>query len=181
MERTTERRREPEPAETISDIMNRYMDNRTRHMREGNVIVKGEGISWEQNPMSLIKPYLHPANWDETGVPGWIVFRHYIRNHSGKHRHQGGLGIFVLEGRGYTVVDGVRYDWQKDDLIVLPIVPGGCEHQHFNAEPGMPAEWLAFIYMPFFDALGNERVQQVESPDYQGASRRVASPLPHAG
>ncbi|MBI4288772.1 MAG: cupin domain-containing protein [Chloroflexi bacterium] len=181
MERAVERRREAEPLETFSDIMNRYMDDRTRQMREGMVVVKGEGISWEQNPMSLIKPYLHPANWDKSGAPGWMVFRHYIKKHSGKHRHQGGIGIFVLQGKGYTMVDGVRYDWEEDDLIIIPVVPNGCEHEHFNLDPSKPAEWLAFIYMPILDALGNERVQVTLNPDYKGASQRVASPLPHAG
>lgn len=181
MERVVERRPEPEPAETLSDIMNRYMDDRTKQMRDGQVVVKGENISWEQNPMSLIKPYLHPANWDKVGVPGWMVFRHYIKKHSGKHRHQGGIGIFVLQGKGWTMVDGVRYDWEEGDLIIIPIIPNGCEHEHFNADPGKPAEWLAFIYMPILDALGNERVQVTLNPDYKGASQRVASPLPHAG
>src|SRR5690242_9499378 len=62
----------------------------------------------------------------------WLVFQHDIHTHSGKHRHQGGLAIFVLEGEGYTEVDGVRIDWEAGDLILLPIKPDGCEHQHFN-------------------------------------------------
>lgn len=181
MERMAERRHEPEPRETISEIISRYMDERTKHMREGRVIITGREMPWEQNPQALIRPYLHPANWDEVGVPGWLVFVHHIYKHSGKHRHQGGLGLFVLEGKGYTVVDGVRYDWEKDDLILLPVKTEGCEHQHFNSEPGKPAEWIAFVFMPFFDAVGNEREQRTESPDFKGQSMRVSAPLPHAG
>ncbi|HZP27258.1 MAG TPA: hypothetical protein VFB90_09475 [Dehalococcoidia bacterium] len=33
-------------------------------------------------------------------VPYWNMFT------SGQHRHQGGLGLFAIEGEGYTVVDG---------------------------------------------------------------------------
>ena len=181
VERTGERRLEREPMEAASDIMHRYMETRTRQMREGAVIVKGEGIDWEQGRQSLIKAYLHPGNWSELGVPGWIVFKNYVKKHSGKHCHQGGLAILVLQGKGYTVVDGTRYDWEKDDLILLPIIPGGCEHEHFNSEPDKPAEWLAFIFMAHYDALGNELVQLTTSPDYQGATVRVASPPSNAG
>ncbi len=181
MERTIERRREPEPQETISERIFRFWDENTKKMKDGKIVIKGEDISWEQNPMSLIKPYTHPVNWDELGVPGWIIFRHFIRKHSGSHRHQGGLGIFVLDGKGYTLIDGMRHDWEKNDLIIIPVVPGGCEHQHFNLEPGKPAEWLAFIFNPFIDALGNERVQVANSPDYKGAAVRLGTTLPHAG
>ena len=31
---------------------------------------------------------------------------HEIHTHTGKHNHQGAMGLFVLEGEGYTIVDG---------------------------------------------------------------------------
>ena len=74
---------------------------------------------------------------------------HDIKTVSGKHRHQGGLLIYVLEGKGYSIVNGERKDWQKGDLVLLPMVPGGVEHQHFNVEPEKgAARWIAFINMP---------------------------------
>lgn len=77
----------------------------------------------------------------------------------------------VLEGKGYTVVDGIRYDWEKDDLILLPVKPNGCEHQHFNADPsGKAAEWMAFIFNPYFEALGAPLEQKAESPDWKGTT-----------
>ena len=102
-------------------------------------------------------------------APGWSVFQHDIRRHSGKHVHQGGLVIFVLEGRGYSVVDGVRYDWKKGDLIVLPIKPGGCEHQHFNLKEGEPCHWMAFVFRPFEERLGNQFQQHEISSEWQPA------------
>ena len=57
----------------------------------------------------------------------------------------------MITGKGYSVVDGERIDWQAGDLLLLPIKPGGVEHQHFNINPGSECRWIAFSYMPFFD------------------------------
>ena len=79
------------------------------------------------------------------------------RPRSGKHRHQGGLVIYVLEGKGYSIVDGERKDWEKGDLVLLPMKPGwrrapalqsrsveagdlGGVHQH--PDPGIPGVGL---------------------------------------
>ena len=75
----------------------------------------------------------------DTPLQHWRVFIHDIKTRSGKHRHQGGLVIYVLEGKGYSVVDGERKDWEKGDLVLLPMKPEGVEHQHFNLDPAEPA------------------------------------------
>src|SRR5439155_811034 len=75
----------------------------------------------------------------------WNVFVQDIRVHSGKHRHQGGLVIYIMEGEGYSVVDGERHDWEAGDLLLLPVKKGGVEHQHFNKDDAHPAKWIAFI------------------------------------
>src|SRR6266511_1461075 len=46
------------------------------------------------------------------------------------HGHQNEAPFYILVGAGYEIHDGKRYDWQKDDLVVVH-----CDsvHQHFNA------------------------------------------------
>lgn len=136
--------------------------------RNGARVVRGKELPWEQGRQGRLKWYIHPLR-EELAVSGWYVFQHDVRTHSGRHRHQGSLAIFVLEGKGWTVVDGVRHDWEEGDLVLLPILPGGVEHQHFNAAPGSPCKWLALIYSPFVDALGNEMEQREPSPDWDRA------------
>lgn len=46
------------------------------------------------------------------------------------HWHQNEAALYILEGRGYEVHDGHRYEWEKDDLVV---VHNDCVHQHYNA------------------------------------------------
>lgn len=136
-----------------------------RRAVECKVVVKGTERPWQQSRQGRIKFFLH-ATIDDTAVFDWRMFVHDIRTHSGKHRHQGGLAIYVVEGKGWTTVDSVRYDWEEGDLILLPVKPRGCEHQHFNAEPGKPCKWLALIYSPFKGALGSEMEQKEVSPDW---------------
>ncbi len=50
------------------------------------------------------------------------------RNHG--HGHQNEALFYILEGKGYEIHDGKRYDWEKDDLVV---VHNDSHHQHFNA------------------------------------------------
>ncbi|MDO8689812.1 MAG: hypothetical protein Q7R39_07340 [Dehalococcoidia bacterium] len=79
---------------------------------KGRVVIRGKDRPWQQSRQGLIKFYLH-AVLDDTSVGTWRFFVHDIRSHSGKHRHQGGLAIYVIEGRGWTVVDGQRHDWEE--------------------------------------------------------------------
>jgi quercetin dioxygenase-like cupin family protein len=47
------------------------------------------------------------------------------------HWHQNEAVFYILEGHGYEVHDGRRYDWEKDDVVV---VHNDCVHKHHNAD-----------------------------------------------
>ncbi|HLW61347.1 MAG TPA: cupin domain-containing protein [bacterium] len=47
------------------------------------------------------------------------------------HGHQNEALFYILEGRGYEIHDGKRYDWEKDDLV---IVHNDSVHRHYNAD-----------------------------------------------
>ena len=49
--------------------------------------------------------------------------------HSGKHSHMEAL-LYVLEGEGYSIVDGERIDWKKGSLF--HVTGPQVVHQHFN-------------------------------------------------
>lgn len=166
VERLSEKRRGAEPQETLYDVSIRELGERARLKAEGKVIIKGKDRPFEQNRQGVIKFLMHRTFWDEVGVPGWHIFINHIKVHSGKHVHQGGLSLFVLSGKGYSVVDGVRFDWEEGDLINLPVTPGGVEHQHFNSDPGKPAEWLAFIYHHMLDVVNMGITQKEDHPDW---------------
>ncbi len=45
------------------------------------------------------------------------------------HGHQNEAAFYILEGRGYEIHDGERYDWETDDLV---LVHTDSVHRHFN-------------------------------------------------
>jgi hypothetical protein len=138
----------------------------------GKVVVHGKDVPWQMARQAHYKMYLWPSCYSheqvETALDDWVVFVQNIKTHSGKHRHQGGLVIYILEGEGYTIVDGERHDWEAGDLLLLPVKPGGVEHQHFNRYNDKPAKWIAFISPALFEWGATEMVQIENHPDYKG-------------
>jgi quercetin dioxygenase-like cupin family protein len=45
------------------------------------------------------------------------------------HGHQNEAHFYILEGKGYEIHDGKRYDWEKDDVV---IVHTDSKHKHHN-------------------------------------------------
>lgn len=137
-----------------------------RRAETGLVVIRGKEIPWWQNRQGRVRYFLLPPYKTDTALQTMAVFERIIFSHSGVHRHQGGLAIYVLDGDGYSTLDGERVDWATGDLLLLPIKPGGVTHQHFNRDPHRPARWLAFIPMAFQEYLGSELVQLKISPDW---------------
>jgi gentisate 1,2-dioxygenase len=55
--------------------------------------------------------------------------------------------FYILDGTGYEIHDGVRYDWQAGDVA---IVHNNCVHQHFNADTTKPARAIVIKTKPMY-------------------------------
>lgn len=163
--------RERERMTTYDEAMER--DRRSRQaVTSKRMVVRSGDRPWQTTRQGKLKYYLMPMLTD-TVTTNWRLFAQEIHTHSGKHVHQGGLAIFIIDGSGYTVVDGQRCDWKSGDLLLLPIQRGGVEHQHFNSDPDRPVHWLAAIYEPYRTAVASELEQrEMVTPDQQRASGR---------
>lgn len=151
------------PRDTFVDISRRHIREIQEDSYKGKKLIKGKELPWIQNPNGIIRRYCHPL-MRGYALDTIYMFVHEIRTHSGKHVHQGGLGLFVLAGKGYTVVDGVRHDWGVGDLILLPVKQGGCEHQHFNVN-NQPSRWLALIPTSLRHFVGEKMDQKELHPN----------------
>jgi len=175
VQRTRTREREPEVADGAGYWMGQRRSlKRIERGLKGKLVIHSDDRSWELGPMGRMYRFIYEGLFDDTALHDWWVFMQDIRKHSGSHKHPGGLIIYVLEGAGHTVVDGVRHDWKAGDLLLLPIKPGGVEHQHFNKEPDRPARWVAFIYLPFWDGLASKSELKEDSPLYRAAGKPSA-------
>lgn len=117
----------------------------------GKLLVRANERDFEASRQALLKRYVTFEFTPEVASTNWSVFLNDVKQHSGRHKHQGGLVLFVIEGNGSTDIDGTLYKWKRGDLITLPIRPGGVEHQHFNDDAGKDCRWVAFYYKPFED------------------------------
>jgi quercetin dioxygenase-like cupin family protein len=140
----------------------------TERNRTGPVVIKASDREEYVARQGRLKYYLNPYAYKDTPLQQWQVFKHEIRTQSGKHRHQGGVIIYVLDGKGYSIVDGERVEWKKGDLVLLPMKPGGVEHQHFNALPDGPSHWVAFYSVPIIEHIAQELEQVENSPEFKG-------------
>ncbi len=155
---------ESKPVNWYEEI-NAMRAEENERLANAKLVIKAKDIPWEHSRQAIVRWYTHPR-MKNTALPSMWVFVQDIRNHSGRHRHQGGLGLFVLEGKGYTVVDGVRHDWEKGDLILLPIKKDGCEHQHFNIVQETPTRWVQLNVPPFMLMLAWDNVQVENRPGW---------------
>jgi hypothetical protein len=170
VERTRERERDRDAPElNFYETVMAKLAERRRLAREGSIVIKASDVPWQTNRQGKLAYYLHDEIKD-TALQDWRVFAHEIQTHSGRHTHQGGLVLYVTKGKGYTVVNGVREDWSVGDLIVLPVQPGGCEHQHFNEDPAEASEWVAFLFVPLQYATGALFEQNENSPNWKDRS-----------
>ncbi|HUY07119.1 MAG TPA: cupin domain-containing protein [Acidimicrobiales bacterium] len=59
-----------------------------------------------------------------------VYFHDFPPNSSNRgHGHQNEAAFYVLDGKGYEIHDGQRYDWEKGDFYV---VHTDSVHRHFN-------------------------------------------------
>ncbi|MFQ6027878.1 MAG: cupin domain-containing protein [Dehalococcoidia bacterium] len=72
------------------------------------------------------------------------------------HRHTASSVYHVVEGSGYSVVDGEQLDWENKDVFC---VPGWAYHEHVNASNTEPAVLFSFTDLPMLKSLGLLREQ----------------------
>lgn len=117
---------------------------------------------WEWTPHGKLKWMVHPDT--ETATKDlWVYFQEIPPgSRSGQHRHASEEQILVLEGRGYDVHDGERWDWQQSDLICIPAM---TTHQHFNR--GESRALLLSSMPSVYMHLGLGGIEQIEdAPEY---------------
>ena len=71
-------------------------------------------------------------------------------------KFQGGQIMFIVAGRGHTILDGVKHAWDAGDVLNLPCKRDGIVVQHFNDDPTKPAAFLA-VEPNLFAATGVDR------------------------
>jgi gentisate 1,2-dioxygenase len=134
-------------------------------------VVRRDELPLESNRQGLMRWYLHPAVKD-TVLSTLMFFEQEIPplSRSGRLKFQGGQVLYVLQGRGHTLIDGVKHAWEARDVINLPLRRDGIVVQHVNDDDTVTARLLA-CEPNLFACTGVDRgsgFEQIEdSPDYR--------------
>jgi len=99
--------------------------------------------------------------------------------HTQAHRHTKDVIYHVVEGSGYTVVSGVRFDWKKHDIFVIP---KWALHEHANGSRTADACLFSYNDQPVMQALGLYREEELlENDGYQVVTGTFSPPVTRLG
>lgn len=85
--------------------------------------------------------------------------------HTKAHRHTGSYLYHVAKGKGHSIINGKRFDWQERDIFC---VPSWAWHEHVNDQAGEDACLFCLSDTPVMRALGLYREQAFgENGGYQ--------------
>ncbi len=152
------------PVENTYDRYVKLMHDEVDYCREVDHVAHEAQQPWEMTRQGKLKWMLHP-NTKSAAKRLWMYFSEIEPgSRSGKHRHMAEEQVLVLEGSGYDVHDGERWDWQQGQMIVIP---GMTTHQHFNTgnSRALLLHSVPSIYV-HHDLGGFEQFE--DAPEYEG-------------
>lgn len=158
-------------AEAVENTYDRYrklLREEVQFCKTINHVIRYVDQPWEWTRQGRLKWYVHP-DIDSAARRVWLYMQEIpAGSRSGKHRHMAEEQIFVINGRGYDIHDGERWNWEKGDLISIPAM---VEHQHFNIDTENAA--LLYSSMPSLGTdLGLGGIEQFEdAPEYNEKGR----------
>jgi gentisate 1,2-dioxygenase len=144
-----------------------------RRLRESRTITKWNQAKIERShhkgdfKVALIDPVL---GYD-TRMITMAIHQMPPASHTETHKHEEAV-VYIRTGRGYSIIDGERYDWRAGDC--MHIQPGSW-HQHFNTDPDRVSQHIAILPTPLLEYIasfpGLEVVEDVDAeplpPDYE--------------
>jgi gentisate 1,2-dioxygenase len=107
-------------------------------------VVKGRDLLFNDGPQSFSKHFTEPV--DGVTQTLHIHLEEYAPGgRTQKHGHVNEAAFYILDGEGYEIHDGIRYDWKAGDVAIVHM---NCVHQHFNACATKPARALVLKSKP---------------------------------
>jgi gentisate 1,2-dioxygenase len=148
-----------------------------KRLRKVPRVIKGKDLKLKWGPQYFNAYILTPE--EKTSQ---VLFAHYVvlapGGRSQKHGHMNEAMFYILDGKGHEIHDGVRYDWEAGDVVV---VENSCVHQHFNDDPKRPARAIIIKSKPlylFMNMVMQEVVEEQPKEPVPGHENFEPSYLP---
>jgi quercetin dioxygenase-like cupin family protein len=117
-----------------------------KRLRKVPRVIKGKDLKLKWGPQYFNADILTPKEKSSQ-----VLYAHYVvlapGGKSQKHGHMNEAMFYILDGKGHEIHDGVRYDWEAGDVVV---VEKSCVHQHFNDDPDRPARAIVIQSKPLY-------------------------------
>jgi gentisate 1,2-dioxygenase len=148
------------------------LDDRLREMEHNRVnakhVIRNEDLVWEDD--YFVRSALVVSSLAGRGLNSLHSFVGEILpgQKTGKHRHTSEAIMLGMVGKGYSVIEGKRYDWNAGDFLVLPPM---VWHQHFNASETDTFRYYATSNYPLTEQLGIAYIEVEEAGSHSDAGR----------
>lgn len=169
----------PRPLPTAGFVGTDPYSNRVRRLREAQqsqadtrVLTPYEEVPFKITPRGARSGFLVDKSIGHH-TTGLTAVMHQLAPglYQSKHRHGGEAWLYCVEGNGYSIIEGERYDWGPGDLV---IVDHWAWHQHFNASDDKIASLIRVhnfdtLYMGMWAMLAPmnlfEEPEKLDAPD----------------
>src|SRR5512141_3343352 len=143
----------------VRGIAGQYsLKDELKRLRDMPRVIKGKDLLFNDGPQSFSKHFIEPED-GMTQVLHVHLEEYGPGGRTQKHGHVNEAAFYILDGKGYEIHDGIRYDWSAGDVA---IVHNNCVHQHFNADPDKPARALVIKTKPMYMFMNMLFQKQVE-------------------
>ncbi|MEE9145020.1 MAG: cupin domain-containing protein [Candidatus Binatia bacterium] len=106
-----------------------FWDESVKERNQARTVIHEEELEWVETPQDFrIALLAAPENGFRTWGSETMVAEIPPGSHTGRHAH-GEEAIYIVEGEGFSIVDGVKYGWTKGSVLWIPF---GAQHQHYN-------------------------------------------------
>lgn len=117
-----------------------------KELRSVPRVIKAKDLKFNKGPQYFNANILTPSD-----NMAQALYAHMVvvtpGGKSQKHGHVNEAIFYILDGEGYDVHDGKRYDWKAGDVC---IVHNACVHQHFNSSETNFARALIIKSKPLY-------------------------------
>ncbi|MFB4162423.1 cupin domain-containing protein [Alteribacillus sp. JSM 102045] len=112
--------------------------------------------------------FINPTTGDTANVniASWMQ-RFPVGYHGKAHRHTNSSVVHVHSGSGYTVIDGVKFEWEKGDFFVIP---SWTWHEHVNTGDE-PAHFFSVHDTPIMETFHLQKEEANENGEGQKVKR----------
>jgi gentisate 1,2-dioxygenase len=138
----------------------------TARTKAAGPVIAGDSLEWETSHHGKVAYISEPAILG-SNVQTMMMFIEELApggSNSG-HRHLNEALVYILEGRGYSIIDGTRYDWKQGDTIAVPLMSW---HQHFNADPERRVVFLGATNEPLLRSMGLFEMEDAPGQGHAG-------------